>query len=116
MEKRFPEPTVTEVDVWHKRIGTREYKITASETTPAPDSRNRTFYTHSFYIAEDYRHDRVVHERLSRQEIEKLFDSIIQKLNADNSALRHTSTSLPEGSFHSQLTRSEKTRKLGQAR
>lgn len=87
MVKRFPQPTVTETDVWRKRIGTKEYKITASETTPAPDSRNRTFYTHSFYMAEDYRLDRVVFEKLSRTEIEKLFEVTIQKLTSDNGAL-----------------------------
>jgi len=86
MAKRFLQPTVTEIDVWYKKIGTKEYKITASETTPALDSPNRTFYTHSFYVDEDYRHDRVVFERLSREAIEKLFDSIIQKLTADNGA------------------------------
>ncbi len=86
MEKRFPEPTVTQTDLWYKKIGAKEYKLTASETTPAQGSRNRTFYTHSFYMDENYRHDRVVFERLSREEIEKLFEVTIQKLTGDNSA------------------------------
>jgi hypothetical protein len=85
--KKFPDPTVTQIDLWYKRIGAREYKITASETTSALQSTNRTFYTCSFYMDEDYRHDRVVYEKLSRGEIEKLFEATIQKLTLDNSAL-----------------------------
>jgi hypothetical protein len=87
MVKKFPQPTVTQIDLWYKKIGAKEFKITASETTPALDSGNRTFYTHSFYMEEDYRHDRVVFEKLSREEIERLFDATIQKLTADNGAL-----------------------------
>lgn len=90
MAKTFPQPTVAEIDSWYRQIGNKEYKITSSETTPAPDSKNRTFYTYSFYLDEHYRHDRVVYERLSRAEVEKLFDSIIQKLTVDNISLRHT--------------------------
>jgi hypothetical protein len=84
MAKTFLQPTVREIDLWYREIGGKEYKITASETAPAPNSRNRIFYTHSFYLNDYYRHDRAVYEKLSREEIEKLFDSIIQKLTVDN--------------------------------
>lgn len=90
MTKTFLHPTVAEIDAWYRKIGDKEYKLTSSETTHAPDSKNRTFYTYSFYLDEHYRHDRVVYERLSREQVEKLFDSIIQKLTVDNMA-RHTS-------------------------
>jgi len=70
--------------LWHRKIGPKEYKLTSSETIPDPDSRNRTFYTYSFYWDEHYRHDRMLYEKLSRKEIEKLFDSTIQKLTVDN--------------------------------
>ena len=83
MTKTFLHPIVAETDLWYRKIGDKEYKITSSETTPAPNSRNRIFYTHSFYLHHS-RYDRVVFERLSREEIEKLFDSIIQKLTTDN--------------------------------
>lgn len=84
MAKTFLHPIVAEIDLWYRKIGDKEYKITSSETTPAPNSRNRIFYTHSFYLHHYSRYDRVVYERLSREEIEILFDSIIQKLAADN--------------------------------
>lgn len=84
MAKTFLHPIVAETDLWYRKIGNKEYKITSSETTPAPNSRNRIFYTHSFYLHDNYRHDRVVYEWLSREQVEKLFDSIIEKLTADN--------------------------------
>lgn len=90
MAKTFLQPLVREMDLWYREIGDKKYKITSSETTPAPNSRNRTFYTHSFYLDDHYRHDRVVYERLSREEIEKLFDSIILKLTVDNIGITKT--------------------------
>lgn len=90
MPKTFLHPTVAEIDLWFRKIGNKEYKLTSSETIPSPDSRNRTFYTYSFYLEEHYRQDRMVYERLSREEIEKLFDSTIQKLTVDNVAKTHS--------------------------
>jgi murein L,D-transpeptidase YafK len=86
MPKTFLHPIVAEIDLWYRKIGNKEYKLTSSETIPGPNSQNRTFYTYSFYLDEHYRHDRMVYERLSREEIEKLFDSTIQKLTVDNMA------------------------------
>jgi murein L,D-transpeptidase YafK len=87
MAKTFLQPLVKEIDLWYREIGDKEYKFTSSETTPVPNSRNRTFYTHSFYLDDYYRHDRVVYEKLSREEIEKLFDSTIQKLTVDSTGI-----------------------------
>jgi hypothetical protein len=82
-KKIIPLPTVREIDFWYKKIGDKEYKITGSETTPALYSKKRTFYTYSFYMHEYYRFVQVVYDKLSREQVEKLFESTIEKLTVD---------------------------------
>lgn len=74
------QPTVTELDVWFIEIGDKKYKLTAHRITPPSDSYKPIRYAYKFYQDEYSNAGNQSHERLSREQVEKLFEQEINVL------------------------------------
>lgn len=80
-QKLIPQPMVAEIDSWEIEIKETKYKLTIHQTTPHRETEDgRIFFTYSFHHHEYSRSQRVLYERLSREEVEQLFESIIKEL------------------------------------